>query len=599
MATPGANPGHALDRAATFSLLSRLWREWLVPFRRRLALVALAALAVSALTALYPIVIERAYAMLTAQDPAILYLLPPAVIGLVALKGAAQYVQAVLINDVVLRVIEALQQSMFSHLLRADLAQLSLESPGRLVARFTADATLVRESLTKATNAFADVFTVVALAASMVWLDWVLSLFALALYPVAAVPIVRIGRALRRQSRGMTERMGDVTATVAETFSGIRLVRTFGLEAWAEARGGAAFASLRESLMQLARGRARIDPVLEFLGGVAVAAVIAFAGWRITIGGGSVGQFTGFVAAMLIAARPVRALGSLNAALQEGLAGLARVFALIDRRPLIVDAPGAVALPPGPGAVRFERVRFAYAGADAPALDEVTLAVPAGSTVALVGPSGSGKSTLMAVLARLYDATGGAVLVDGCDVRGLRLASLRGAIALVAQDVMLFDDTVAANIRFGRQDATDADVEAAARAAAAHDFIAALPRGYATRVGDRGETLSGGQRQRIALARALLRNPRILLLDEATSALDSESEAEVKAAVAALRRGRTTLVIAHRLATVREADAICVLEAGRVVETGSHEALLALGGRYAALCRAQYFADEAVTGTAG
>jgi subfamily B ATP-binding cassette protein MsbA len=582
----------ALDRASTQSLLTRLWHDWLPPFRGRIALVALAAFAVAGLTALYPIVIERAYALLTARDPAVLYALPPLVVLVVALKGAAQYAQSVLIQGVVLRVIERLQAAMFTHLLHADLARLSTESPGRLVARFTADATLIRESLTKATNAFADAFTVVALAISMIWLDWVLSLFALLLYPIAAVPIVRIGRSLRRQSRGMTERMGDATATVAETFGAVRMVKAYGLEGWASARGAAAFAGLRESLMVLARGRSRIDPILEVLGGLAVAAVIAFAGWRITVGGGSVGQFTGFVAAMLIAARPVRALGTLNAALQEGLAGLARVFAVLDEQATIVDRAGAVALPPGPGAIRFEGVRFAYPGAETQALAGITLDVPAGATVALVGASGGGKTTLLALLPRLHDATAGRVLVDGSDVRDVQLASLRGAMALVAQDVTLLDDSVAANIRFGRPEATDAEVEQAARAAAAHEFIAALPQGYATRVGDRGETLSGGQRQRIALARALLRDPRILLLDEATSALDSESEARVKDAIATLRRGRTTLVIAHRLSTVRAADMIAVLEAGRIAESGTHAQLLATNGRYAALCRAAHFADE-------
>jgi subfamily B ATP-binding cassette protein MsbA len=567
----------AQDRADTRALLLRLWRDWLPPHRRTLWLVAAAALCTSGLTALYPIVIERAYALLTARDERVLWLLPPAVVVVVALKGVAQYAQSVLINGVVLRVIEALQNRMFAHLLDADLARLQPEAPGRLVARFTADATLIRESLTKATSAVADSITVVALAATMIWLDWVLSLFALA---------------LRRQSRGMVERLGDVTATVAETFGGVRMVKAYGLEPWAKARAATAFGQLREDITTLVKGRARIDPVLEFLGGVAVAMVIAFAGWRITVGGGSVGQFTGFVAAMLIAARPVRALGSLNAALQEGLAGLARVFAVLDEPPRIANAPGATALAPGPGRVEFRDVAFRYAGSDAAALNGVSLVVPEGATVALVGPSGAGKTTLLALLPRLHDATGGAVLVDGQDVRGVTLESLRGAMALVSQDVTLFDASVAENIRFGRPEASMAEIEAAAAAAAADRFIHALPQGFETHLGAKGVTLSGGQRQRIAIARAILRDAPILLLDEATSALDAESETLVQQALARLAQGRTTLVVAHRLATVRRADRIVVLDGGRIVASGTHGALVAEGGLYARLAALQ-FSDAA------
>ena len=363
-------------------------------------------------------------------------------------------------------------------------------------------------------------------------------------------------------------------------------MRAYRLEASEAERAEHAFTQLYRALFRMSKSRARIDPVLEVLGGAAVAAVIGFAGWRAALGTQTIGNFTGFVAALLIAARPLRALGSLNAALQEGLAGLSRVFSVLDERAQVTDAPDAIELPAGPGHVVFDDVHFFYADGRG-ALRGLSFEALPGRTVALVGPSGAGKSTALALIPRLHDVTGGAVRVDGADLRQVTLASLRDAIAYVGQDALLFDDSVAANIRMGRLDASEAEVEAAARAAAAADFIAALPEGYATRVGPGGQRLSGGQRQRVALARALLRNPRILLLDEATSALDTESEAAVQEALARLRKGRTTIVVAHRLSTVRDADLVVVVSDGHAVEQGTHAALMAEDGLYARLVRSQ------------
>jgi subfamily B ATP-binding cassette protein MsbA len=315
----------------------------------------------------------------------------------------------------------------------------------------------------------------------------------------------------------------------------------------------------------------------------------------VTQGQGTVGQFTGFAAALLIAAQPVRSLGALNSALQEGLAGLSRVYTVVDTPRRILDAPSAMALLAGRGRVEFDGVGFHYEGTADAALSGLSFIAEPGRTVALVGPSGAGKSTALALVPRLYEPTEGALRIDGAEVRQVTLGSLRDAIAYVGQEAVIFDDTVLANIACGRPGASQAEVEDAARAAAAHDFITALPQGYATMLGSGGGRLSGGQKQRISLARALLRNPRVLLLDEATSALDAENEALVQDALARLREGRTTLVIAHRLATVRQADLIVVMQDGRAVEQGTHATLMATEGLYARLVRTQAFApDEAV-----
>jgi subfamily B ATP-binding cassette protein MsbA len=575
--------------AASLPLVRRLWREHVRHYPRLLALAAVCTLGVAGFTALYPIIIQQAFNRFTEGDPSVVWLLPPIIIAVTSGKALFQFGQAVATQSVVLRVIEGLQKRLFAALTRADLAQVAREAPARHAARFTTDAGLIREALTKGISGVADLFTIIGLVGSMLWMDWKMALLAAMLYPIAAVPIVKLGKRIRRASAGMQDRVGETAALLTESFGAARVVRTYRLEAAEQARAEGAFERLRESTFVIQRTRARVDPVLEALGGLAVAGVLGFVGWRVAEGLGTIGDFTGFVAALLIAARPVRALGSLNAALQEGLAGLSRVFATVDEQPRIQDAPDARKLPEGQGRVVFDRVGFSYDDVPDAALRDLSFVAEPGRTVALVGPSGAGKSTALALVPRLYDVTDGTITLDGADLRGVTLASLRDGIAYVGQDAVLFDDTALANIACGRPVATRAEVEDAARAAAAHDFLVSLPQGYDTVLGPGGQRLSGGQRQRVALARALLRNPRVLLLDEATSALDAENEALVQEAIGRLRAGRTTLVIAHRLSTVRDADLIVAMENGTAVEQGTHAELMAREGLYARLVRTQAF----------
>jgi subfamily B ATP-binding cassette protein MsbA len=572
----------------TTALLARLWREYLRLHRGRLVLVLMLTCLMAGTTALYPVVIDHAFSLFSAKDSRILYQVPAIVLVVTAVKAAAQYFQNTQVQQVVLLVIRDLQDRMFAHLTHADLARLEREAPAQLAARFTTDATTIREALTRAVNGLADAVTVIGLIGSMLYLDWVLSLIAAALYPLAGLPIHRIGRRIRRASGGMQERLGETAALLHESFAQARTVRTYRLEQAEIGRANRAFHELYRALLRMTRGRARVDPVLEVLGGAAVAAVIGFSGWRAAVGVNTIGNFTGFVAALLIAARPLRALGSLNVAVQEGLGGLVRVFGVIDERPLIIAPLIAPPLPAGPGQVVFRDVTFVYPDGRL-GLHGLSFVAEPGLTVALVGASGAGKSTALALIPRLHDVASGAVCIDGTDVRDVALASLRDAIAYVGQDSLLFDDTIAANIRMGRPSASDDEIVQAAEAAAG-GFIASLPLGYATRVGPGGQRLSGGQRQRVVLARALLRDPRILLLDEATSALDAESEAEVQQALARLRRGRTTIVVAHRLSTVRDADLVVVLAEGQVAEQGDHAQLLERNGVYARLVRTQALA---------
>ncbi|AWN49050.1 ABC transporter permease [Methylobacterium terrae] len=573
-------------------LLTRLWRDWLRPHAGTLAIVLALIAVIGAATGFYPTLIKAAFDAFDAKDAGALAYGPVLVIAVTAVRGFALLGQTVLTNRVVTRIEADMQAALYGHMIEQDLAQLGRESPASLTQRFTTDFAFIKEALTRiSTVLLRDVAMLIALVCAMVWMDPWLTLVAGVTVPFVAGPIARIGKKLRRVSTSTQEQVGATASLISESLAGARVAKTYGLEGYLKGRTRDALDEVRRLKMKAANARGRLDPLLEIGGGLAVAGVLAFIGHRILSGEKTVGDFTGYVAALLLAAQPARALGNLNAILQEALAALSRTFALMDEAPTIREKPGAPALRIAGGEVRFEGVRFRYRD-DAPALEGIDLVVPAGRTTALVGRSGSGKSTLLSLVPRLYDVGEGRVRIDGQDVRDVTLASLRRAVAVVSQEVVLFDDTVARNIAFGREGASRDEIEAAARAAAAHDFIAAKADGYEFRVGPAGNRLSGGERQRIALARAFLRDAPILLLDEATSALDAESEQLVQAALTRLMRGRTTLVIAHRLSTVRDADLIVAMEGGRVAETGSHAALIARGGTYARLHRLQLADDR-------
>ena len=517
-----------------------------------------------------------------------LKLIAVAVLTVFVLRGAATYAQSVLMNHVGQRIIAKMQQRLFDHLMGSDLAFFQNTSTGTLIARFTNDVALLRNVVSNTlTSLGKDALTLAFLIGLMFTKDWQLAAVAFVAFPVGILPIVRIGRRMRRVSAATQSTMAEFTTLLDQSFQGARLVKAYGMEAYEGARAGRVIETLFRLVLRAARVRSAAHPIMETLGGLAIVAVILYGGNQVIEGDKSPGAFFAFMTALMMAYEPMKKLAQLNANLQEGLAAAQRVFALLDLAPAIVDAADARPLEVAGGGIRFEAVGFAYA-ADKPALDRLSLEVPAGRTVALVGPSGAGKSTVLNLIPRFHDIDSGRLTIDGQEVRRVTLASLRANIALVSQEVTLFDDTVRANIAYGRLDADDAAIAAAAAMAGADGFIAALPRGYETRVGEHGVKLSGGQRQRIAIARAMLKNAPILLLDEATSALDTESERRVQEALDKLMRGRTTLVIAHRLSTVVGADLIYVIHGGRVIESGSHAELLARGGEYARLYALQF-----------
>ncbi|HHL43659.1 MAG TPA: ATP-binding cassette domain-containing protein [Hellea balneolensis] len=571
------------------------------PYRGRLALAIFFMIVLAATTAAYGWLVKHIIDVansLNAKDGITLEAgesakifavkIVPVVIGVTLVSGVSMFIQSILTNSVALNTIGRLQKAMFASIHRADYAQIQSEPTGNLISRFTNDVTILSQALLRTmTNLVREILTVIFCIGMMFYFDWLLSLLVLGVYPLAALPIIAISKKLRGNSKDAQAHIGVITAQLGESLSGARMVRTYGLEDYEHKRLGKSFDERVRLYLKLVTNQARVDPILEVLGGIAIAGVFALGVYRVVGGHTTAGAIAGLLTMVLAISPRIRALGTLNNVVQEGLAALHRIFDVIDRKPTITEPLDALTLNHVKGDISVQNVSFRYPDGTL-ALDNISFQIKPGETVALVGPSGGGKSTILNILTRLYDPDEGLVAIDGHDMRGVTLESLRKSMALVSQDITVFDDTVAANIGFGDLSADRSTIINAAKAANAHDFIQELPNGYDTRVGEDGGKLSGGQKQRIALARAILKDAPILLLDEATSALDAESEAKVSAALAKLTKGRTVIVIAHRLSTVKTADRILVLENGQITESGTHAQLLEQKGLYAKLCALQF-----------
>jgi subfamily B ATP-binding cassette protein MsbA len=576
------------------ALVGRLLRDHLRPYWGTILAAFLCggvvAVSTGAFTQLIKPIIDDIFGR---KDASLLW--PIALASLLAflLKGLSSYGQGILMSRVGHRIVADLQDLLYARLIGLDLGFYERTSPGSLIARFINDITLLRNSVTNAfTGIGKDSLTALVLVGVMFYEDWLLALVAFFAFPMAILPMAKLGRRMRKVSSIRQAEVGRLTTLLDETFQGIRHVKAYGMEGYEVGRARERIERVFRLNLKAAHTRNLLHPIMETLGGLAVLAVILYGGNQVIEGTKAAGSFFAFIFALMLAYEPIKRLTRLHVRVQEGLAAAERVFRLVDLEPRIVETPDARALVVSGGTLRFERVSFTYEneepGARTAALRDIDLVVPSGQTVALVGPSGAGKSTVLNLIPRFYDPDSGTITIDGQDLRAVTLASLRAEIALVSQDILLFDDTIRANIAYGQPDADQGAIEAAAEAAGIHDFIDDLPEGYDTLVGPRGARLSGGQRQRIAIARAMLKNAPILLLDEATSSLDSEAERQVQRVLKTLMAGRTTLVIAHRLSTVIDADVIYVMEQGRVVEQGTHGQLLAGVGPYARLHALQF-----------
>ena len=562
---------------------------YLRPHWRPFSLALVGLLISSAIGLAFPLII----AGITTQvveggDPAGLDRLVVILVGLFAVQAVGGFLQTYLLGVVGERVVAQLRGELFGRLMSLSLDFYTQRRVGELVSRLSSDVTLVRTMLTQTiTGLLSAVIGLVGSVIILFTLSPTLLFVVLLLAPALIAVAIVFGRPLQRVSGEVQDTIARSTTTAEEALSGIRVVKSYVREEWELERYDADLRSVVATGSRLALWRALFGALMGLLGFGAVAALLWYTGHQVIDGTLGIGTLTGFLLYGVAIGASLGTIAGLYGQFREGTGAIERVFEIIDTRPTILDRPDARPLPPIDGRISLEGVSFAYLP-DRPVVRDLSLDIGAGETLALVGPSGAGKTTLVGLIPRLWDVTAGTIRVDDIDIRDVTVASLRGRIGLVAQEPTLFGGTIRENILYGRLDATEAEMIAAATAANAHDFISVLPEGYDTIVGDRGMRLSGGQRQRVAIARAILKDPPILLLDEATSSLDNESERLVQEALDRLKAGRTTIIVAHRLSTIRAANRIAVLDDGWLVELGTQDELLALDGLYARLHRTQF-----------
>ena len=518
----------------------------------------------------------------TLKDETALRYLPGIIVGIFALRGLMNFGQSYLNDYVGLRIINDVRNALNRHFQSLSVSFFYRHPTGTLIARVNSDVQLVRFAITDALASFMkDSVSLIALIVVAFMKDWVLASLSFVVFPASVLPIIRLSRKIKRFTRRGQISTGALTALLQESIQGNRIVKAFGMEKYEDEKFQRENWRLFKQSLRASRIKAIVAPSMELLASFGIGAVVWYGGWSVVAGGRTQGEFFAFMAAMFLMYGPFKGLARTYAAVHQGLAGAERVFEILDEKPEIADKPTARTAQPFRDKIELENVSFAYR--DTPVLKNINLTIKAGQMVALVGMSGVGKSTLVDLILRFYDVRSGKVMIDGVDVRDLTVESLRAQIGIVSQHTFLFNDSIRNNIAYGEPKGSMEDVIAAAKAANAHEFIASLPDGYDSVIGELGMQLSGGQRQRLAIARALLKNPPILILDEATSSLDAESERLVQEALENLMATRTTIVIAHRLSTIRKADRIVVIVDGAVAEEGTHEELLGRNGEYSRL----------------